>query len=212
MSDNNVPSTSRKLKSTNSGGRPKKPIWRFFEQGDEINKGHYVATCLACNQTFRPEKTVIMEKHIINCSEVDHSIREAVMYMIETREISSFNSTNSKRKISQVENDQTTLDDFYENSDLSKEWKESIDLALIKAFVSCGLPWHLVEHPFIIELIKQLRPNYNLPDRRTLTDSLLTQEILRVSVKCYKLLDDEDNLTLGKNFFICRYFWIENLC
>ena len=49
MSDNNETSTSKKLKSTNSGGRPKKPIWRFFEQGDELDKGHYIATCLACD-------------------------------------------------------------------------------------------------------------------------------------------------------------------
>jgi hypothetical protein len=61
MSENNTPSTSRKLKSANSGGRPKKPIWRFFEQGDEIDKGHYVATCLACNKTFRPGKTTSPE-------------------------------------------------------------------------------------------------------------------------------------------------------
>ena len=208
MSDNNAPSTSKKLKFTNSGGRPKKPIWRFFEQGDEIDKGHYAATCSACSQTFRPGKTAIMEKHIINCSKVDHSIREAVIYMVETREMSSLNPTNPKRK--NTENDQTTLDDFYENSELSKERKEAIDTVLIKAFVCCGLPWHLIEHPFIIELLKQLRPNYNPPDWKTIIDTLLTQEILRVSVKCYKLLDEEDNLTLGK-FFIVNIFLIKNL-
>ena len=143
-----------------------------------------------------------MEKHIINCSKVDHSIREAVMYMVETREIPSINPANPKRKNSQVENDQTTLNSFYENSELGKERKEAIDTVLIKAFVCCGLPWHLIEHPFIIELLKQLRPNYNPPDRKTIVETLLTQEILRVSVKCYKLLDNEDNLTLGKYFII----------
>ncbi|GBC54372.2 ribonuclease H-like domain-containing protein [Rhizophagus irregularis DAOM 181602=DAOM 197198] len=93
------------------------------------------------------------------------------MYMVETREIPSFNPTNPKRKITQVENDQTTLNNFYENSELSKERKEAIDTVLIKAFVCC--------------------------DRKTIVDTLLTQEILRVSVKCYKLLDAEDNLTLA---------------
>ena len=99
-------------------------------------------------------------------------------------------------------NDQTTLNSFYENSELGKERKEAIDTVLIKAFVCCGLPWHLIEHPFIIELLKQLRPNYNPPDQKTIVETLLTQEILRVSVKCYKLLDNEDNLTLGKYFII----------
>ena len=59
-----MPSNSKKAKSANNtGGRPKKPIWRFFEQGDEIDKGHYVAICLACKQTFRPGKTPAIEKH-----------------------------------------------------------------------------------------------------------------------------------------------------
>jgi len=192
-------SESTSSKKQNTGGRPKKPIWRFFEQGDEIDKGHYIATCLACKQSFRPGKATTMEKHIIsNCSQVEKSIREAVIYMVKARESSreSFFSSN-KRK---AENhDQTTLEKFYENSELSKERKEEIDIALIKAFVCCGLPWHLVEHPFIIELFKQLRSNYNLPNRKTLADTMLTEEILRVNVRLYKLLDGENNLTLGKS-------------
>ncbi len=100
------------------------------------------------------------------------------------------------------------MNDFYENSDLMKERKEAIDKALIKAFVCCGLPWHLIEHPFIVELFKQLRSNYNPPNRRTFTDTLLMEEILRVSVKCYNLLDNESNLTLGKNFILLYYLRI----
>ena len=139
-----------------------------------------------------------MEKHIIsNCSKIDHSIQEAVIYIVKVREYeisSDANTANAKHK----NNDQTTLDNFYDNSDLSKERKEDIDTALIKAFVCCGLPWRLVEHPFIIELFKQLRSNYSLPDRKTLADSMLTQEILRVNVKLYRLLEEENNLTLGR--------------
>ena len=203
MSDNTTPSTSKKVKSANPGGRPKKPIWRFFEQGEEIDKGHYVAKCVACNQTFRPGKTAIMEKHIINnCSKVDHSIREAGIYMVEACEASfSKLSASVKRGNNEVENDQATLVNFYESSSLSKERKEAIDIAIIKVFVCCGLSWSLIEHPFVIELLKQLRPNYNPPDRKDLIDTLLTQEILRVCVKCYRLLDNEDNLTLGKYFY-----------
>ncbi|RGB38208.1 hypothetical protein C1646_755936 [Rhizophagus diaphanus] len=119
-----------------------------------------------------------MEKHIIsNYLKVDHSIREAIIYMVEVRERKISSGVNVKCQ----NNDQTILEDFYKNSDLSKERKEDIDTALIKAFVCCSLPWHLVEHLFIIELFKQLRSNYSLPDRKTLADTILTQEILRVN-------------------------------
>ena len=138
MSDS-IPSTSKRIKLTNVGRRPKKPIWRFFEQGEEIDKGHYVATCIACKQSFRPEKTAVMEKHIVsNCSKVDYSIREAVVYMVEVREVSNFVGT--KHHNNQIENDQTTLNNFYENSDLSNERKDIIDTALIKSFICCELP------------------------------------------------------------------------
>ncbi len=203
-----IPLTLKKTKFTNSIGRRKKPIWNFFKQGEEIDKGHYVTVCLACNETFQPRKTAVMEKHIMNdCSKVDNSICDAVIYMVETRQAPP-NFTGTKHKNSQIESDQTTLDDFYENSDLMKEWKEVIDKILIKAFVCCDLPWHLIEHPFIVKLFKQLWLNYNPPNWRTLTDTLLMKEILRVSVKCYNLLDNESNLTLGKNFILLYYLRI----
>jgi hypothetical protein len=59
-----------------------------------------------------------MEKHIIrNCSKVNHSIREAVLFMIEAREIRDISLSNAKH---QIGNDQTNLKDFYESSDLIK--------------------------------------------------------------------------------------------
>jgi len=63
ITDNILPAplNSNKKSTNNTGGCPKKPIWRFFEQGDEINKGHYIATCLACKQSFRPGKATTME-------------------------------------------------------------------------------------------------------------------------------------------------------
>ena len=100
MTDNILPAplNSNKKSTNNTGECPKKPIWRFFEQGDEIDKGHYIATCLACKQSFRPGKATTMEKHIIsNCSQVNHSVREAVMYMVEAREVREVR-TNAKLK------------------------------------------------------------------------------------------------------------------
>jgi hypothetical protein len=194
-----LPRGSKKVKKSSSGGRPKKPIWRFYEQGDKVDKGHYVAICLACRQAFHSGKTAIMEKHIINCPKVEQPIREVVMYMVETREVSPSNVAGTKR---QAEKDQANLDNFVENLDLSKERKDAIDTSLIRAFVCCGLSWHLIEHPFFIELLKQLRLNYNPPDRKTLAESFLTQEVVQVNVKLYRLLDNESNLTLGKSVFI----------
>src|SRR5437016_3819750 len=89
---------STSSKKQNTGGRPKKPIWRFFEQGDKIDKGHYIATCLAYKQSFRSEKATTMEKHIIsNCLQVEKSIREAVIYMVKACESSRESSFSSNK-------------------------------------------------------------------------------------------------------------------
>ncbi len=81
-----------------------------------------------------------MENHIISdCQKIDRSIREAVIYMVEAREREIYSDANANKR--QNTDDQTTLENFYEkNSRLSKERKEDINTALIKAFVCCGLP------------------------------------------------------------------------
>jgi hypothetical protein len=69
------------------------------------------------------------------------------------------------------------------------------------------------EHPFIVNSFVF---NYNPPDKKTLVESFLTQEIVWVNVKLYRLLDNENNLTLGKNVFeifikMLKKNWIINL-
>jgi hypothetical protein len=79
---------------------------------------------------------------------------------------------------------------------LSEEKKTKIGLSLIKLFVCCGLSWRLVEHPFFIEFVNELRSAYNLPNRKTLSGTLLDEEILHVNTKVYQLLEKKKNLTL----------------
>jgi len=82
---------------------------------------------------------------------------------------------------------------------LSQEKQTKIELSLIRRlFVCCGLSWRLVEHPFFIEFVKELRYAYNLPNRKTLSGTLLDNEILRVNTEVFQLLEKEKNLTLCK--------------
>jgi hypothetical protein len=89
-----------------------------------------------------------MEKHIISeCSNVSETIKEAVIYIVESRDKSS--GTKSL-------NEQLSLDEYLENTTIPDKRIESINRALIKAFVCCGLPWRLIEHLFFVEFLKQL--------------------------------------------------------
>ena len=41
--------------------------------------------------------------------------------------------------------------------------------ALVKAFVICGILWHIIENPFFIEFLKTLKSSYLPPSREVLS-------------------------------------------
>jgi hypothetical protein len=167
----------------------------FFIEGTDQGDSHRSATCSACSATWSRRKAATMECHILlDCSKINPEIKEAVRYIVEAREKSPENVSGKKRNA----NEQKSLEDFFETQNLSQEKKAIIEISLIKLFVCCGLSWRLIEHPFFIDFIKQLRPSYDPPNRKTLSGSLLDNEILRVNTKIYRLLEKESNLTLGK--------------
>ncbi|CAG8755773.1 21406_t:CDS:1, partial [Gigaspora rosea] len=93
----------------NIGDRPLKPIWNFYNRGKLLdNSGHYEAFCKACNQIFSPGKASKMEKHIISeCTKVSETTKEAVIYIIKSREKSIGTKHSS---------DQLNLDEYLENT------------------------------------------------------------------------------------------------
>ena len=177
------------------GGRPRAVIWNFFTEGSDQGDGHRSATCSACSTSWLREKASTLERHIlIDCNKVNPEIKEAVRYIVEAREKSPENVTEKK----QNSNGQKNLEDFFETQSLSQEKKTNIEISFIKLFMYYGLSWRLIEHPFFIDFIKQLHPSYDSPNRKTLSGSLLDDEILCVNTKVYRLLEKESNLTLGK--------------
>ena len=90
------------------------------------------------------------------------------------------------------------MEEFFDTLILRREKKAKIETAFIKLFVCCRLSWRLMEHPFFIEFVKELLSVYNLPSRKTLSSTLLDDEILRVNTNACRLLEKEKNLTLCK--------------
>ncbi len=79
---------------------------------------------------------------------------------------------------------------------LPKSTIASIDRALLKAWVCAGIPFEVIENPFMLDLFKQLNPAYILPTRTSLSETLLDQEEARVNKKVHEELYNIDNLTL----------------
>ena len=62
-----------------------------------------------------------------------------------------------------------------------------------------GIPFEVIDNPFIRDLFQELNPKYTPPLRTTLSDRLLDQEVARVSQNIEKELEISDHLTLSKN-------------
>ena len=107
------------------------------------------------------------------------------------------NNLTKKRKMAPA---QTSLSTYYESIYLTPERQKSIEKAMIQAFVCAEIPFRVIDNPFFIEFLKQLRPAYELSFRKVLSGCLLDIEISRVNSRVQNILQKEDNLTLGKNF------------
>ena len=61
-----------------------------------------------------------------------------------------------------------------------------------------SIPWHVIENPFFIELLKTLRPGYTPPSKEVLSGKLLSQETAVINQRVIKELKNSENLTMCK--------------
>ena len=67
-----------------------------------------------------------------------------------------------------------------------------------------GIPFEVIENPFIMNLIKDLNSEYILLSQFTLSDQLLDKEIACINNKINDELEVADSLTLSKD--IMQFF------
>ncbi|CAH1768938.1 502_t:CDS:2, partial [Entrophospora sp. SA101] len=53
----------------------------------------------------------------------------------------------------------------------------NINHALAKFFITCGISFRIVEHPFFINFVKELNAGYEPPSREILSGQLLEREL-----------------------------------
>jgi hypothetical protein len=70
---------------------------------------------------------------------------------------------SKKRKLSN--GNQQNIYNYYDSTELSESRITHINRALIKYFVACGISFRIVEHPFFINLLKELNGRYDPPTR-----------------------------------------------
>lgn len=188
MSNEQTDSTIQKHR----GGRPLGTIWEDIQQGEPVAPGKFAATCKYCGTHWTRGDVPKLEQHLSNhCPEAPGSVVRKYM----TKIIERNDKPSKKRKIS--ENSQQTIDSYHDYAELPEGRITKINRALVKFFIACGISFRIVEHPFFVNLMKELNGGYNPPSREYLVSQLLERELAQVQSKVKSELEQETNLTLG---------------
>jgi hypothetical protein len=179
-------------KQKNKGGRPLSTIWEDINQGQVIAPGKFSASCKYCETTWKRGELSKLEEHLSNhCKRAPADIVRKYMHKILERQ----DKSNKKRKLSC--DGQQTIDNYHDSADLPESRITRINRALIKFFVACGIAFRIVEHPFFINLLKELNGGYDPPSREILAGQMLERELAQVNNNVKLEIEKETNLTIG---------------
>ena len=95
------------------------------------------------------------------------------------------------------------MDNYHGFTELCKNRITQINRALVKFFIACGISFRIVEHPFFINLTKELNTRYDSLMRKHLSDQLLECKLAQVNSKIKSEIEKETHLTLGLlNYYV----------
>ena len=80
---------------------------------------------------------------------------------------------------------------------LSRAASNCLDQKIIKAWIMAGVPFDVINNPFIRDIFKEFNPAYNPPSRTTLSNRLLNEELAQVNKAINNDLNKTDHLMLG---------------
>ena len=139
-----------------------------------------------------------MEAHLANeCLQCPEEISRYLHERVANRQTNYTRNSDSFPVLPQLTQTQIT-DHYKSDQSLPKFVVDQLDKKILKAWVMAGIPFNVIENPFVLDLFKDLNPGYSPPSRTTLSDRLITEEYTRVSLAIDRDLEQSDNLTLGK--------------
>ena len=95
------------------------------------------------------------------------------------------------------------MDDYHDSTELCDSRIIRINRALVKFFVACGISFRIVEHPFFVNLTKELNAGYDSPTREYLSGQLLECELAQVNSNIKSEIENGSHLTLGLlNYYV----------
>ncbi|CAJ0763464.1 1811_t:CDS:2, partial [Entrophospora sp. SA101] len=147
------------MSTKKTAGQRQNEVWEYFIKTPLNSHGNYSAECNFCKQRWGRAYVQSLQAHLANnCPACPDMIQRFYLEVLSTENLAE---------------DITSTNDFYENKELSEGKIEAINIALVRAFVCCGIPFSVIDNLFFRELLYQLQANYHPPSRQTLAGQLL---------------------------------------
>jgi len=166
-----------------------------------------------CGKYYQKSQACEMEAYLaLECKNIEKNIRLFYLNIISKRDetnrieatmdtpdknLDNILITENNNKKRKLPSNQKLLSSFYESTELTNERKNAINRAWLRATVTCNLSYKLIENPFFMEFLKELRPAYDPPSRKLVSGRLFDEELVRITLKITKLIQQSENLTLG---------------
>ena len=132
-------------------------------------QGHCGAKCKACGWEKKANaKPDELETHLgLRCIKVDYKIKEQYLNIIRDRANLRHSNDNDNQSLKKIKRNydqqhQQRIDEYYESLNINNSKVQMANQALVKLFVCCGIPFHIVQHPFFVDFAKILCPVYTL--------------------------------------------------
>ncbi|RHZ64831.1 hypothetical protein Glove_320g90 [Diversispora epigaea] len=167
----------------------------------ESKKGHRWGCCVQCGTYWACAKPIDLEAHLaFNCpdnnKEVIQFYSKVIINRSETSQAVSSDPKLSSKKLQQI----NYLSDFMESTKLTPERENAINLSILKVFIMCNIPFHIINNSYFINALYELRPAYS-PPQQTFSSCILHLEIAKINSKLQNIFEKNENLTLGNNLY-----------
>jgi len=196
MSESENPVSPLLKKSISKPGRKPKEVWNFFMTTGEKKEGHQGCKCKYCPWSQTRGEPNLMEAHLaLSCHKVPHDVKEKFLFIVKTRRENQLEVEVSSKK--RKAKHQQSITKYGESNTIEPYKKQICDRTIAKFFICCGVSFHLVEHPFFIDMVKSLCLGYDPPRATTLSENFLYEELANIVVDQQIELNRTKNLTLG---------------
>ena len=166
-----LPAETPLSRKKTKGGLKFDEVWDYFIKGQEVNVGHYKATCHHCKKEWARGKPAALKAHLANeCLPCPKDISEYWRDRLVENTINYTRQSSQNLSIQAPLKQARITQHFGSDTPLPSQVNDRIDHSLLKAWVMAGIPFKVIENPFIVDLFKDLNPGYVPPSRTTLSD------------------------------------------